>query len=370
MLQTVLPLNATSQFVKDNVGNFSALSLSTSLVGIGTTSPLGLLHLKTTADTTRMVIDGSAGQNRIITYRTNGVQRFDLYTNNTAESGSNVGSDFAIRAYNDAGTLLSTPFFIKRSTQNVGINNTSPQAKLDISLSSTDGSGQLRFGNAGAIPNWEIGRDNNVTGRLAFRNSGTEKVTFLDDQVGIGITNPTARLQVKGTGSTSATTSLLVQNSAGNAALTIKDDRSSSFAGLVGINNATPATNLDVAGNIFYSSNNFIGSGNSFAVLNQIKLYNGGTGDMEITMWNGSWYMRHNANMSMAGALNVGSNTNPDGSAILQSNSTTKGFLPPRMTSVQKNAIATPAAGLVVYDTTLNKLCVRTVATWETITSV
>lgn len=57
-------------------------------------------------------------------------------------------------------------------------------------------------------------------------------------------------------------------------------------------------------------------------------------------------------------------------SAILNVNSTTKGFLPPRMTTTQKNAIATPTAGLVVYDTTLNKLCVRTASTWETITSL
>jgi hypothetical protein len=49
--------------------------------------------------------------------------------------------------------------------------------------------------------------------------------------------------------------------------------------------------------------------------------------------------------------------------------STTQGFLPPRMTTTQKNAIATPAAGLVVYDTTLNKLCLYT-TTWETITSL
>lgn len=56
-------------------------------------------------------------------------------------------------------------------------------------------------------------------------------------------------------------------------------------------------------------------------------------------------------------------------SGILEVVSTTKGFLPPRMTTTQKNAIATPAAGLVVYDTTLNKLCVYTTA-WETITSL
>jgi hypothetical protein len=41
-------------------------------------------------------------------------------------------------------------------------------------------------------------------------------------------------------------------------------------------------------------------------------------------------------------------------SAMLQVNSTTKGFLPPRMTTTQRNAIASPAAGLIVYDTTLN----------------
>jgi len=50
--------------------------------------------------------------------------------------------------------------------------------------------------------------------------------------------------------------------------------------------------------------------------------------------------------------------------------STTQGFLPPRMTTTQKNAIATPATGLVVYDTTLNKLALYTGAAWETVTSV
>ncbi|MCL7753303.1 fibrobacter succinogenes major paralogous domain-containing protein [Polaribacter sp. Z022] len=41
--------------------------------------------------------------------------------------------------------------------------------------------------------------------------------------------------------------------------------------------------------------------------------------------------------------------TNPDASAALDVESTTKGFLPPRMTQVQMNAIASPAEGLIVY---------------------
>jgi hypothetical protein len=54
--------------------------------------------------------------------------------------------------------------------------------------------------------------------------------------------------------------------------------------------------------------------------------------------------------------------------ARLAVNSTTQGFLPPRMTTTEKNAIASPATGLVVFDTTLGKLCVFA-TTWQTITS-
>ena len=57
-------------------------------------------------------------------------------------------------------------------------------------------------------------------------------------------------------------------------------------------------------------------------------------------------------------------------SAMMAITSTDRGFLPPRMTTTQKNAIATPATGLVIFDSTLNKLCVRGASAWETITSV
>lgn len=68
---------------------------------------------------------------------------------------------------------------------------------------------------------------------------------------------------------------------------------------------------------------------------------------------------------------NVGIGTaSPSASAILDVTSTTKGFLPPRLTTTQKNAIGTPAAGLMVFDTTLSKLCVYSGTAWETITSI
>ena len=82
-----------------------------------------------------------------------------------------------------------------------------------------------------------------------------------------------------------------------------------------------------------------------------------------------SGFFTHNTGGEIAGNLVVGGST-IDASSQLEVRSTTRGFLPPRMTTTQKNAIASPAAGLVVYDTTLGKLCVRTAAAWETITSV
>jgi shikimate kinase len=68
---------------------------------------------------------------------------------------------------------------------------------------------------------------------------------------------------------------------------------------------------------------------------------------------------------------NVGIGTSsPSASAILDAQSTTKGVRMPNMTTVEKNAIASPAAGLMVFDTTLAKLCVYSGAAWQTITSI
>jgi len=55
------------------------------------------------------------------------------------------------------------------------------------------------------------------------------------------------------------------------------------------------------------------------------------------------------------GGVAVGA-TSVNASAILDLNSTTKGFLPPRMTTAQVGAIASPAEGLVAYDTDTHQL--------------
>lgn len=67
-----------------------------------------------------------------------------------------------------------------------------------------------------------------------------------------------------------------------------------------------------------------------------------------------------------AGTYAIGSRTT-DASAILAMTSTTKGVLPPRMTTTQKNAISSPATGLLVYDSTLGAYCFYNGSSWVTI---
>jgi uncharacterized protein (TIGR02145 family) len=54
----------------------------------------------------------------------------------------------------------------------------------------------------------------------------------------------------------------------------------------------------------------------------------------------------------------------PDNSALLEVKSTGKGFLPPRMTTAQRNAISSPAEGLVIYNTDEKMLNVCDGITW------
>ena len=86
-----------------------------------------------------------------------------------------------------------------------------------------------------------------------------------------------------------------------------------------------------------------VGSGNGWKVN---LMDNGGSGGGNIYGffgWAGSILTDRNA----AGRAVL---TGP--SAVLELQSTSKGFLPTRMTTAQKNAIASPATGLTVYDTT------------------
>lgn len=69
--------------------------------------------------------------------------------------------------------------------------------------------------------------------------------------------------------------------------------------------------------------------------------------------------------------LNDTTLTAPNAAAGLDMSAlTTQGLYLPVMTTTQKNAVSSPPEGLLVYDITLHKLCIRTASAWETVTSV
>lgn len=68
--------------------------------------------------------------------------------------------------------------------------------------------------------------------------------------------------------------------------------------------------------------------------------------------------------ISATGEIGINTAT-PNAKALLDLSSTTKGLLLPRMTTTQRDAITSPPAGLVIYNTTTNKSQTFNGTTWN-----
>ncbi len=302
-------LSASLKTISDGEGNDSPLKLSTSAVGIGS-----ITNVETEINSKQATL----------------VSGTNIKTINSA---SLLGSgDVAVQETLISGTNIKT------------INSTSLLGSGDISISASAGGSntQIQFNDSGSF-----GADS------LFNWDNTNK------RLGVGETTPTARVHIKGEGSTSATTSLLVQNSAGTDMLFVTDDK---------IVNARQ--NLRVHHNSVSSR---------YASLNWGSLVANDTGT-ELSLYGGGYssaiFLNGSTKSTASGATGIQSagvliaasvsqnSFNPEDSAQLQVDSTTKGFLPPRMTTTQVDAIE-PTAGLVIYDTTTNKLQCYDGSSWN-----
>lgn len=219
--------------------------------------------------------------------------------------------------------------------------------------------------------------DNN-TGWGLYGN-GTAN-NYLAGKLGFGVT-PTSKLHIKGGGDTSATSSLMYEQASGVYRVSITDDGS-----------------LNVYSTSYNSQGVFMkgyvpGAGGNLTVLRAIT---GGHhnsvgveayGAKAVVATAALGYIAPNEFYSAihakraSGALESSAAIISEGaiivdpaatqalsirqqSASLEVISTTKGFLLPRMTTTQKNAITTPATGLQVYDTTLNQINVYNGTAW------
>lgn len=107
-------------------------------------------------------------------------RRWGVQADATAESGTNAGTNFRINRYDDSGTFVASPFFIRRSDGQIGINQTSPSAALDVvgttelngNVSIPSTSSALSIGNASAQGGASLYIEKNANGvGMIFRNT-------------------------------------------------------------------------------------------------------------------------------------------------------------------------------------------------------
>lgn len=156
-------------------------SLTADTIGIGTTAGAEKLHIDGGASTTRVKIDADNGVSRILSFRTDDVQRWALRVDGT-ESGSNSGADFQIRRYDDVGTFVDAPIAINRANGNVttsqNLNGATPTEMSYLSGVTSSIQTQL---------NSKIGNSVSTFGFQLANTIATSATTW----VGVGLNNGT-----------------------------------------------------------------------------------------------------------------------------------------------------------------------------------
>jgi hypothetical protein len=221
--------------------------------------------------------------------------------------------------------------FIERNTgYQVYINSPSNRVISNHFFRADSGDADFVYFNSYSDPS-----DGNVIFGNWFNGYGAVRKEIVLSRLGIGTTDPKGTIQLADKGSLDVTYP-------GEIALRYNHYYDSGNKWLTGSGKAMAIVSCDNGIKIMGSNDSSTGAGDS------------------VTGWNDL------VRVQPGGAVGINC-TSPNAAALLQMDSTTKGFLPPRMSNSQMNSISTPPEGLLIYNTTVHQLCYYNGSSWNSI---
>jgi len=240
--------------------------LQTGEFGIGIANPTTKFHIDGGASALIANLDANVSVAKSVSFRSDNSNRFNIEVSGT-ESGSNVGADFFIRRYSDAGSLIDTPLTITRSTGNATFSGIliTPQVKAatsaGLSINANSGTQVADFGAGGSAnitffgglsgtnatfsssatansfttpstggagsTTWSLLHDQTVAGDFGIYNPSGAAIYFnASNNVGIGTLTPTYKLET----STNAFTIAKFVTSANQAQMLLQSTNAGSYA--------------------------------------------------------------------------------------------------------------------------------------------
>ena len=291
-----------------------------------------------------------------------------LVRNGTATVG---GTAYAvagtlIRRVFHSGAWANYPYSSALFGANVATFLATPtSANLAAAVTDETGSGSLVFATSPTLTTPTIAQINGGTAAnddliLQGTTNATRTTSYINLQpnggfVGVNTSTPSHALQVFGTANRVA-----VFGDVG-ASTSTATPVNVSFGSTFGSN--TPGTVGNLKWDLFTSSS----SGSRYGIgmsAGLMEFQAGPSGGHAFYVNQGTEAVR----IDSTGGVGLGTTT-PSAKAILDLTSTTRGFLPPRMTTAQRDAITSVPAGLMIYNTTTNKLNFYNGSAWEAVTS-
>jgi hypothetical protein len=303
----------------------------------------------------------SSGSDGRVLFQNGGVlQQTANFTFNASTIAFTLATNKTFSQYNSSSTNDALKLSLSSAGAVFGVQNTNASGFSGVEY--IDNLGAIKvftgYNNSG---NGEF-RFNNIAsnGYITFKIASSDKLTIANSGfIGIGNSSPTARLHISAQGALSTDIVARFRNSANTADLfNVQGNGITNLISLV----STGGVYINNPANGVLQVN----SGNGINPQLSFNTSNSGTSTLcGLLQGDGNGFLR-----LMGGTrLNIGSGTtfamtiingnigigmgiaSPHASAKVQIDSTTQGFLPPRMTNAQRSAIASPAVGLMVYCT-------------------